>query len=207
MDVSKQCLADIPGMRRLIDEDLTYGLKVKEEAEILTSDGSGVHLGAPLGGIVTQATAFDTSLLVASDGWERMDILRLAKLQARLAGLATYPPSAFVLNPTDLARIELTKDTTGRYLVGDPITGTPINYIWGLPVVESDSITAGTFLVGAFLNGAVLIDRQEVTIDISYEHNLNYTTNMATILCEERLGLAVIKPTSFVAGSFSTSPA
>lgn len=203
VDVSRQALSDIPWLRSTIDNELVYGLKVKEEAEILSGDNSGVHLN----GIITQATAFDTGLLTATDGWEYLDILRFAKLQARIAGKATYAPSAFVLSPTDLAKIEQCKDTTGHYIVGDPKTGTAVNLIWGLPVVESDSIATGTFLVGAFDTAAQLIDRQAVSVEISYEHSTNFTSNMATVLCEERIGLAVMIPTAFITGSFNTSPA
>lgn len=203
INVSKQSLSDIPWLRGQIDSELTYGLKVKEEAEVLSGDGTGVHLN----GIITQATSFDTSLLVAAAGYTYLDVLRYAKLQARLAGLATYAPSAFVISPTDMAKIELTKDDQGVYVVGDPKTGTAIPYVWGLPVVESDSITTGTFLVGAFNTAAYLVDRQAVSIEISFEHDTNFTKNLATVLCEERIGLAVTKATAFITGSFTSSPA
>lgn len=201
--VSRQALDDVPWLRGLIDTELIYGLKVKEEAEILSGDGTGVHLN----GIITQATAFSTGLLHATAGWTRLDVLRYAKLQARLAGLATYPPNAFVLHPTDMAEIEVTKDSYGRYIVGDPQGGAAPNTIWGLPVVESDSITAGTFLTGAFNTAAQLIDRQQATVEIAYQNDTDFIYNLATVLCEERLGLAVTKATAFITGSFSTSPA
>lgn len=204
VNVSRQALSDIPWLRGQIDANLIYGLKVKEESEILSGDGTGVHLS----GIITGATAFDTSYLNDTAGWTRLDILRWGKLQARLAGLATYAPSAFVIHPTDLTKIETTKDTTGLYIVGDPKTGTEVKFIWGLPVVESDSITAGTFLVGAFNTAAYLMDRQAVSVEISYEHSDNFTKNLASILAEERIGLAITKATAFITGSLATtSPA
>ena len=203
VNVSKQSLNDLPWLRGQIDDNLTYGLKVKEEAEVLSGDGTGVHLN----GLITAGTAFDTTLLTASAGYTYLDVLRWAKLQARLAGLATYAPSAFVLSPTDCAKLELTKDGFGKYVIGDPKTGTQVAYVWGLPVVESDSITTGTFLVGAFNSAAYLVDRQATSIEISFEHDTNFTKNMATILCEERIGLAITKATAFIRGSFTASPA
>ena len=203
VQVSRQALADVPWLQNKINGEMIYGLKVKEESEILSGDGTGVHLN----GIITQATAFDTSYNVAAQGWQRLDQLRWAKLQARLAGKATYAPSAFILHPTDLAHLETTKDNYGHYIIGDPRNGAAVPMVWGLPVVESDSITAGTFLVGAFNTAATLVDRQMVNVDISFEHSTNFTENMATILCEERVGLAVEVATAFITGSFSTSPA
>ena len=203
-NVSRQALDDVPWLRTQLDSELIYGLAVKEEAEILSGAGTGVHLN----GIITQATAFDTATYdVAVDGWTYLDQLRNAKLQARLAGLATYAPNAYILHPSDMAKIELLKSTFGLYIVGDPITGAPMKFIWGLPVVESDSISAGTFLVGAFDSAVTLIDRMATTVDISFEHASNFTANLATVLCEERIGLAVRVPTAFITGTFSKSPA
>ena len=103
----------------------------------------------------------------------------------------------------------MTKDSYGRYLIGDPKGGSVVAVptIWNLPVVESDSIAAGTFLVGPFDSAVVLIDRQEMSVEISFEHASNFTANLATVLCEERVGLAVQVPGPFVTGSFSQSPA
>lgn len=203
-NVSRQALSDVPWLRAQLDSELIYGLNIKEEAEILSGAGTGVHLN----GIITQATAFDTATY-NTGSWQRIDQLRKAKLQARLAGLASYAPSAYVLHPGDMEALELTKDSYGRYLIGDPQggPGIEIKTIWGLPVVESDSITPGTFLVGPFDTGAILLDRQSVTVEISFEHASNFTANLATILCEERVGLAVQVPSAFVTGSFSQSPA
>jgi len=200
-NVSKQALSDIPWMRSMIDTELMYGLLLKEEAEILAGSGTGEHLN----GLITQATAYLSGTYNVT-GDTNIDVLRHAKLQARLAGLATFAPSAYVLHPTDMARIELIKvaqsgANTGLYIIGDPKTGPVVKMLWNLPVVESDSITAGTFLVGAFDTAAEVVDRMQATTDISYEHASNFTANLATILCEERVGLAVKRPTAFITGS------
>ncbi|HCC58655.1 MAG TPA: phage major capsid protein [Solibacterales bacterium] len=199
-NVSRQALDDTDWVRTMIDSELMYGLALKEENEILQGDGTGQHLK----GLITQATAYNTGLNVTAD--TKLDKLRHAKLQARLAGLGTFAPDGMVLNPTDMAAIELIKDETGGankglYVVGDPKGGTPVKYVWGLPVVESDSIAAGTFLVGAFKTGAMLVDRMEATLEISYEHASNFITNMATVLCEERIGLACTRPGAFIYGT------
>jgi len=200
VNVSRQTLDDIPWMRQMLDDELMYGLLLKEESEILAGDGTGQHIK----GLITQATAYNTALDVSGD--TKLDKIRHAKLQARLIGLGTFAPDGVVLNPTDMAKIELIKDEAGgankgRYIVGDPQQGTQVKFLWGLPVVESDSIAAGTFLVGAFKTGAQLIDRMQAMVEISYEHSVNFTSNIATLLAEERIGLAVRRPDAFVTGS------
>jgi HK97 family phage major capsid protein len=74
--------------------------------------------------------------------------------------------------------------------------------LWGVPVVQSYSFEPGDFLVGAFKLAATLFDREEAQILVSTENQDNFIRNMVTILCEERLGLAVTRPAAFVYGSF-----
>lgn len=201
VNVSRQALDDVPWLQNMLNSELMYGLKVKEETEILAGDGLGQHLN----GIIKQATAYSTGTYNVS-GDTKLDKLRHMKLQARLAGLATFAPDGIVLNPTDMHTIELIKDEAGgankgRYVIGDPKGGTGITLLWGLPVVESDSIAAGTALVGAFGTAAELIDRMAAMVEISWEHASNFTNNIATILNEERIGLAVMRPGAFIYAS------
>jgi HK97 family phage major capsid protein len=199
---SRQAIDDIPWLRNAIDTELMYGLLVREESEILNGDGLGQHLD----GIIHQATAYNTALNVAND--TKLDKLRHAKLQARLAGLATFAPDGIVLNPRDMHDIELIKSDEGTtanrglYVLGDPRGGASIKTVWGLPVVESDAVSYGQFVVGAFATGATLIDRMAAMVAISYENEADFVENLVTILCEERLGLAVRRPDSFIVGTF-----
>lgn len=199
--VSRQALDDIPWMQSTIGGELLYGLLVKEEAEILSGTGTGEHLN----GLITQATAYATGTYNVS-GDTKLDKLRHMKLQARLAGLATFAPDGIVLNPRDMHDIELIKDEDGGtnkgvYVVGDPRQGTAIKFVWGLPVVESDSITYGQALVGAFGTAATLVDRMAATVDISYENEDDFIRNKCTVRAEERIGLAVERPTAFIYGA------
>lgn len=196
IQTTRQVLDDVPWLRDDLDSELTYGLALKEETEILSGDNLGDHLN----GLIPQATAYNQS---NASGDTKLDILRHYILQARLA---FYPVDGIVLNPRDIAAIDLLKTEEGGvnkgvYIVGDPRTGMQMMTIWGKPVIESDSIASGKALVGAFGLGALLIDRMQATIDISFEHSTNFTTNQATILAEERLGLAVIRADSFVYGN------
>ncbi|MFP3831123.1 phage major capsid protein, partial [Pseudomonas sp. SIMBA_021] len=66
-----------------------------------------------------------------------VDTLRLAMLQA---ALALYPVTGFVLNPTDWAQVELTKNAQGDYIFVSPgSVAQPA--LWGRPVVESLAMT------------------------------------------------------------------
>ena len=92
--------------------------------------------------------------------------------------------------------------TDDRYIVGDPRNRMGAT-LWGLPVVATNSIAAGTFLTGAFDMGATIWDRWDMAVEVSREHDDFFTKNMVAILCEERLAMTVNRTEAFVAGSFS----
>ena len=189
---SKQILADIPMLQSYIDGRLRYGLMYVEEQQILAGDGTGQNLL----GLIPQATAFNEALRVAGD--TPIDLLRRSILQTRIA---EYRASAIVLNPIDWAGIELQKDNTGQYLWVNIATGGEPK-MWRLPVVDTNAMPAGKFMVGAFDMAAQVFDREDANVEVSTEDGDNFTKNMVTIRAEERLGLAVFRPQSFVYGSF-----
>jgi HK97 family phage major capsid protein len=192
MKASNQVLADIPLLQSYIDGRLRYGLQYEEELQLLTGDGTGQNLP----GLIGQATAYDTALTQDDD--QQIDLLRRAMLQVRIA---EYRASAVVLNPIDWAIIETLKDANGRYIFGDP-NGLRPPAIWGKPVVDTNAMPQGHFLVGAFDVAAQVFDREDANVQVSTEDGDNFTKNMVTIRAEERLALAVYRPQSFVYGAF-----
>lgn len=191
---SKQILDDFAQLQSTIDVEMRYGLKYAEEQEILFGDGTGVHLH----GIVPQASLFDPAFEVENQSG--IDDLRLAMLQAQLARL---PASGHVLHFIDWAKIELTKDTLGRYILANPL-GLAGPVLWGLPVVATEAVGfQGKFLTGAFQTGAQLFDREDANVVISTENADDFEKNLISIRCEERAALAVKRPEAFIYGSFT----
>ncbi|MCH2551254.1 MAG: phage major capsid protein [Alcanivorax sp.] len=194
---SKQILDDFAQLASTIDAEMRYGLKYAEEQQILFGDGTGTNLE----GIVPQASEFSAAFAV--DQQNGIDDLRLAMLQAQLA---RFPASGHVLHFIDWAKIELTKDTLGRYILANP-SGLAGPVLWGLPVVATEANAfQGRFLTGAFNAGAQLFDREDANVVISTENADDFEKNMISIRCEERLALAVKRPEAFVEGPF-TPPA
>jgi HK97 family phage major capsid protein len=187
---SRQILDDAAGLRSYIDARARYGLQFKEEVQLLTGDGAGQNLH----GLVPQATAFAPAF--TPTGETGIDRLRLAVLQVVLA---EYPASAFVLNPIDWTKIELTKDLGNNYIIGNPQNGISPT-LWNLPVVQTQAMAVGEFLTGAFNMAAQIYDRLEIEVLLSSENVDDFEKNMFTIRAEERLALAVYRPEAFVTG-------
>jgi HK97 family phage major capsid protein len=189
---SRQVWDDAPLLKSAVDGELTYGLQIKEEQELLFGDNTGQHLH----GIIPQATAYETGRNAVGD--TRFDTLAHALAQSEVALL---PATGVVLNNDDLEALKVIKDSEGRYIGGGPF-GPPITSIWGRPAVGTPAIDAGEFLVGAFRDGAQVFDRETVNVMISSENEDDFIRNLLTVLCEERLAFAVRRPQAFVHGEF-----
>lgn len=189
---SRQILDDFAQLQSYIDGRLRYGLAFKEEGQLLNGDGTGQNLM----GIVPQATPFAAPITLTSP--TSIDLMRLAMLQA---ALAEYPATGHVMNPIDWAWIETLKDSQGRYIIGNP-QGSIAPTLWGLPVVATQAMAVDKFLTGAFRLGAQLFDRWLARVELATENEDDFIKNLITMLCEERLALAVYRPEAFVYGDF-----
>ncbi len=195
-----QAIADAPRLVAEIEAEMRYGLALVEEGELLNGNGTTGHMS----GLLHNATQYqvpvgtDTSLIL-----NQVDRLRVAILQLHLAYVV---PNGQVLNPIDMANIELirrdasTKD--GGYIFGNPDSQRSTKTLWNLPVVESVSMAVGNFLTGDFQAAASLYQREGVEVLISTENNVDFEQNLATMRCELREGLAVRRPYALVKGTF-----
>ena len=135
---SRQVLDDRAELMNYIENRLLYGLKFREELQLLLGSGAGVNLH----GIYTQATAYNRS-----GGGVKLDYLRKSITQLQLVDAT---PTGILLNPEDWEDVELQKATDGQY-----ITMTANNngreVAWRLPVVVTNAMPAANFLTAILL--------------------------------------------------------
>lgn len=187
---SMEAMQDFARLQAEINFEGMEMLKQEEEDQLLLGDGTGVNLL----GLIPQATAYNTGLNNTGD--TQVDKIRHAILQVRQS---YYGATGIVLNPADWQDIELLKDGENKYLFSSATTGAAPR-LWGLPVVESDALPAGEFMVGAFATAATIYDRMQAAMFISTENEDDFIKNMISIMFEERLALAVKRPLAFVHG-------
>lgn len=190
---SKQVLDDLPMLMSYINGRALYGLRYKEEEQILAGNGNSDNML----GLLPQASKFMESAYSAV-GDTMIDTIRRAALQVRVA---EYRPAFVVLNPVDWAAIELTKDDEKRYIEVSIRQGGEMR-LWRLNVIETTAMAQGEFLVGSTI-GAQVFDRETSAVQVSTQHADFFTRNMLAILAEERLALAVFRPESYVHGQFA----
>lgn len=185
---TKRGLADASQLRGLIDDELRADLAEEEEDQILNGSGSGENLTGILqtSGIQTQAWTDDL-----------LTTIRKAKTKTRTVGRVAA--NGIVLNPEDAERLDLLRpiDGDGQFFGPGPFAAAGVRTVWGLPIVESEAIAAGTGLVGDYTK-AVLWDREQASITATDSHADFFIRNLVAILGEERVAFGVTRPKAFV---------
>ena len=126
--ISYEMRDDFDYMQSEIDNMLRTSLVQERTKQLLTGDGTGVNLKGIFTAAATYtATALDGTVEMAN----KADAIRAAILQMR--NLNFYP-DVVMLNPSDRASIDLTKDSTGHY-ISDEL----FRLIRGGEIVESTS--------------------------------------------------------------------
>jgi HK97 family phage major capsid protein len=195
---SRQVMDDAQSLAAYLNQRLLYMLKLKEEDELLFGTGITPHLS----GLVTNATAYDTSYTNTSTD-TFLDVIAHAITQVQEN--SDFEADGVILNNLDWAQIQLIKTTgtasSGEYIFSDPHTVQGPR-LWGLPVVATKSMPRSQFLVASFQMAAALWDRNSATIELSREHDDFFVRNLVALLVEERLALTTFRADALCFGGF-----
>jgi HK97 family phage major capsid protein len=187
--ISTEMLDDIDGMMSEINGNLTYLMDLKEESYLFTGNGSSPQIK----GIDAYADDIDLAALgntiAAANNW---DCIAAAITQIRVNGKGELKANRIFMNPVDIfLSLFAIKETTGGYV--NPVSvianpnpmALPSIYVLGVPVVESDSVSAGTFYV-CDMTKFNIRDKQQFTIEVGFDSD-DFIKNMVTIRAEKRL--------------------
>lgn len=187
VSVTTEALSDSNILRQEIDSKLVYGALLKKDVDIV-------------GKICNAATPYDEDLIdeLGVTDATRIDHLRAAIYQVREA---RYPASGIVINPFDWAAIELAKGSDKRY-VWINVNDGGVERLWRLPVVVSDNLAPGAFIVGAFRMGATIYNKEGIGVKVYEQHDDYAKRNLVLVQAELRYALAITRPQAFVCGTF-----
>jgi HK97 family phage major capsid protein len=208
LPVSDEMLEDAPAIKSYINGRLTLFVLIEEERQLLrgTSGGNEVQ------GLLTSR-----SVPVYGGGTAAGNkAVQLFKAMNGLRGSAFLEPEWIVLHPGDWEDIRLLTDNSGQLFGGGPFVGPyggpqgPVSAtgnqvsnvgvnIWEKPVYVTAAIgaTKGTALVGT-RSSAQVWRRGGLSVEATNSHSDYFQRNLVAIRAEERLGLAVYRPTGFV---------
>lgn len=159
--VSKEMLDDIDNMASDVMMEIEEQILDVMEDQWLNGDGTGDNIS----GILDNATPFAAGPLALSVNLaNKRDVIRAAIDQVRRAN---FIPNYIVMSTSDAALMDMEKDTTGQYLF-PTFVGSDGQTVKGIPVIESNYVTAGNVFVGDFTRYRGKV-REGLTIDTGYK--------------------------------------
>lgn len=182
---SRQILADAPQLRGIVDNELTYMLRVYLENLIVSANETGFVGILAASGI--QSRVYRTS----GQGWTADESISdmLRKMQTDIE-LEFYEMTGYILNPIDAQNLEIQKGSDEHYvMIYDPTT----QRVWRKPVAISNALAQGTALAGNWQIAATIYDREDVQVRVGEPGNF-FLENAVAILGELRAGFAVKRP-------------
>jgi HK97 family phage major capsid protein len=183
---TSEFLEDNDGLRSYIEQRLVFMLKQEEEDQLLNGNGTPPNISGVL----------DRSGVQSIGSTNDLDAIYQAMTEVRVDGGAE--PTAVVIHPLSWQNLRLAKTATDENYFGPgPFAPDNVERIWGLPVRITPKIAEGTALVGAFRPHAQVFRKGGISVLASTEHASYFIENKVAILVEERLALAVYRPTAF----------
>lgn len=199
--LSRFQLEDAEQLRSFVDDELRYGLDLELDDQVINGDATASGTVDNMRGILEtvgiQTQAVDSDGLVTT----RKAVTKLETVDLN--------PTGFVMSPADWEAIEL--EAMSQYAANPTMSPTDgiLRRLWGIPVVVSNSMAAGTALLGAFASSAILYVTGGVRVDWSenvYDPDAlgegvgasDFERNMLRFRAERRANIAVTRPLGFV---------
>jgi HK97 family phage major capsid protein len=198
LPISDELLEDAPAVQSYLNERLSLFVSLEEERQLLRGAGTNELVGI-----------FGRSISSLGLGTAIANHVQLFKAAAGVRGSAFVDPNLIVMHPTNWATTRLATDSTGQYLGGGPwqgaygqpqavgasyFTSTPL---WGMSVFVSPVVGLGTALVGNSTQAAAIYRRGGLSVEATNSHDDFFVRNMNMVRAEERLALALFRPSAW----------
>ena len=202
---SRQVLSDAPRLRAMIDQRLPYGLNLSMDNQLLYGDG----LTENFTGLFVDSDVNNVGEIAVGTTSDELPLAMIKHLRSAVTQCQTsefYNVNGLILSPTDWETIETATATDGKFIWVNVNQGGE-QRMWRVPVIVSNAVQTGDFLLGDWSMGATLYQREGLTVRASESHANLFTQNGVAILGEERAAFAVELPKAFTKGSFAVASA
>lgn len=183
--VTDEQLADVGSMRSFLDNRLRFGLQARLDQQILVGDGIAPNIQGVFttAGIQTQAKAGDSTA----------NAVFKAMTAVRITGRAV--PDMIVMHGLDWQNVRLAQNAQGDYQFGPP-TQVGEDTMWGLPVVQSEALTQGNAVVGAFQTYSQLYYKKGIEIQLGFI-NTQFIQGIVTLRADVRAAFVIYRGPAF----------
>jgi HK97 family phage major capsid protein len=196
--ISKQLASDNVALAAYVNSRMIYGVNRRVETQLGAGDGIAPNISGILDSGNFTAHGYAAAALGTLKKW-----VLIRKIIADLWA-AGGQADAILLNPADFATIEIDMFDVATNNMQRMSTDAAGNArIFGIPVVQSNGITADNIAIGDFGQSGTIYDRESVIVEMSDSDDDNFTKNMITIRAERRLALTIERPTMIIAGDLT----
>jgi HK97 family phage major capsid protein len=203
LPVSDEMLEDAPSVESYLNSRLGLFVQIKEEQQLLRGNGTAPQIQGIIG-----ASGVNTITVSGTAGTAITENIFTVMNNTR--GSSLLDPDAIIVHPTQYAAMRLSKDGQSQFFGGGPwlpptagASQFAAGSYWGVPVVVSTAVGAGTALVGSFREAARIYRRGGLTVEASNAHSDYFQKNLVALRAEERLALAIYRPSAFTTITFS----
>ena len=198
--MTEELLADVSAAQGYIDSRLRFMVRQTISDQILGGSGSGVNLT----GILNKSGINSFNFSSFSGNLKRIG--QIFEAITEIQKDAFMQPDAIIMHPSDWYQVvtEVNAVTTSGSLnplfVGAGGFGNAVSpTLWGLPVVPSTELSAGTCLVGVFGGGQAvhIVARQGMEVAMSDSHDENFVKDIVVMKATVRMGLPIYRATAF----------
>lgn len=174
-DVTNQTLSDDGALVAFMEGRIRFHVLNKVVDTLLNGSGTGTEPAGLMNITGTQAQEFDgeNALTTLARAIEKVQNVQAAA-------------QAIVLNPTDAWNIRLLKNGNGDFYAGGPFSAAPFAP-WGVRVVESSRVPAGTALVGDF-SQIQFLEREALSV-VAFNQHKDYAQRNKSYVRAELRGL------------------
>jgi HK97 family phage major capsid protein len=196
--ISRQLAMDAPALAAYVNTRMAYGVDRRVETQL----GAGDGIAPNISGILDAGNFTAHGYAAAALGATLPKIVLIRKIIGDLWA-AGYVPDAILANPADAAQIDIDLFTTaaGQARISTDVQGN--SRLFGVPLIQSNGITADQIAVGAFGQSGTIYNREGIVIEMSDSDDDNFTKNLLTLRAERRLALTIERPAGIIAGDLT----
>jgi len=202
LPVTDELLADVAGIQGYVNSRLSTMMKLNLDNQLINGNGTAPNLTG-----VLQKSGINTFDYTGDPyGGELAKLGQIYQAITEIRKDAFVEPDAIVMHPSDwydlvtsVSEVTTSGSKNPLFVVAGGFGEAPSPKLWGLNVVPSTVIAAGTVLVGKFGGGdaAQVIMREGVDLAVSDSHSDFFAKNQLAIRLTMRLGFAIYRPTAF----------
>jgi HK97 family phage major capsid protein len=181
VSASKQVLDDFPTLEQFIRSRLEWSVLRKLEEQIVSGDGTGANFSGLLNVAASWSAPSGTYDLYA----------RISYAAAEIENRG-YRPSVLLVHPSALLKIRLQTDQNKQY----------IQFPYALPEMVTSTFVPQNQFVLFDPEQFLLRIRQQMQIDVSFDHSDYFSKNLVAIRGELRAALQVFSADAAIKGTW-----